>query len=154
MSAAARVLALSLAVASLTGCSVLSDALGEGEQGVFTLAVGDCLNDDTQEGEVSTIPVVDCDEPHDSEVYASVLMDDGDYPGEDATVAFADEQCTAQFEAFVGLSPEESKYGYGVLYPTAQSWAGGDREVLCRIVLGDGNGNTVKVTGSLENADE
>ena len=154
MSAAARVLAVGLAVLSLAGCSVLSDALGEGESDVFTLAVGDCLNDEAEEGDVSTVPVVDCDTPHDSEVYASVIMDDGDYPGVDATVAFADEQCLARFESFVGIPTTESRYGYGMLYPTAQSWAGGDREVLCRIVLGDGNGNTVKVTGSLAGANE
>jgi len=145
---------LSLTAAALTGCTILSQAIGEDESGVFTLSVGDCLNDSAQQGDVSTVPVVDCAEPHDSEIYASVLIEGDEYPGVEAVIEFADESCYDEFEAFVGIPKDTSKYGYGTLYPTAESWAGGDREVLCRIVLGDGEGNTVKIEGSLEGVEE
>ena len=136
-------------VVGLCGCSVLGDALGDGEVDVFTLVVGDCLNDASETGDVSTVPVVDCDEPHDSEVYARVLMDDPKYPGEEATIAAADEACRAEFERFVGVPSSQSEYRYATLYPTENSWSGGDREILCRIAHVDDAGAVTRVTGSL-----
>lgn len=142
---------VSLAAIALTGCSLLTEALNGGESDVFTIKVGDCLNDDASGGEISTVPVVDCDEPHDTEIYASILMDGDEYPGESETVDFADEACYNEFEDFVGTSYEESLYSYATLYPTAESWENfGDREVLCRIALADENGNIEKVEGSLK----
>lgn len=141
---------LSLAAIALTGCSLLTEVLNGGESDVFTIKVGDCLNDEAAGGEISTVPVVDCAEPHDSEIYASIIMDDGDYPGESDTIDIADEACYQEFDDFVGTSYEESLYSYATLYPTSQSWASGDREILCRIALADENGNIEKVTGSLE----
>jgi Septum formation len=149
-----RIIAISLLAVTLTGCSIVSDAFGEGETGVFSLAVGDCLDDGGTQSEVSTLPVVDCAELHDSEIYASVLMEGDEYPGTEATVEFADSACYDEFEAFVGIPQDESIYGYGTLYPTVDSWAGGDREVLCRIVLGDTDGNPVRIEGSLRGANE
>lgn len=145
---------LGLAALALTGCSLISSALNGGESGVFTLKVGDCLNDGETADEVSTVPVVPCDKPHDSELYASATMDDDEYPGVDATVEFADEVCLDQFEDFVGISYDESIYGYGIIYPSEDSWAGGDREVLCSIGQTDESGDIVKVEGSLEGANE
>ena len=145
---------ISLAAAALTGCSVISEALNGGESDVFTIEVGDCLNDEAASGEISTVPIVDCEEPHDSEIYAAIIMDDDEYPGEDATIQFADDACLGEFEDFVGVSYDDSKYGFATLYPTPESWAGGDREVLCRIALPDESGNIVKVEGSLEGVEE
>lgn len=45
--------------------------------------MGGCLNDGDVSGEVDTVPVVDCSDPHDSESYASIIMDEGDFPGAD-----------------------------------------------------------------------
>lgn len=145
---------ISLAAVALTSCSLITSALNGGESDVFTIKVGDCLNDEAASGEISTVPIVDCEEPHDSEVYASIIMDDDEYPGEEATIAFADEACLDEFDDFVGISYDESKYGFATLYPTPESWAGGDHEVLCRIALPDESGNIVKVEGSLEDAQE
>ena len=84
----------------LSGCSVISDLIGgnsvdRDESGVatedndnadaFTIAVGDCLNDSSIiNQEVTTIPLVTCDKPHDTEVVASILVEDGEFPGDDA----------------------------------------------------------------------
>jgi hypothetical protein len=133
---------------------VLPTARGDGEAGVFTLQTGDCLNDAAETGDVTMVPVIDCTKPHDSEIYASAVMDDGKYPGLDPTREFAKTTCAAQFETFVGLSDEQSIYTFATLYPTPASWAGGDREVLCRIALVDANGDVVRVKGSLKGIDK
>lgn len=131
---------------------MLGDALGDGETGVFTLSVGDCLDDAAETGDISTVPVVDCDQPHDSEVYARVLMDDPEYPGEEATIAAADDACRSEFERFVGIPSSDSIYSFASLYPTENSWSGGDREILCRLALVDETGAVTRVTGSLAGA--
>ena len=129
---------------------MVNDALGTGETGVFALSVGDCLNDASETGDVSTVPVVDCDSPHDSEIYAIVIMHDEEYPGEEATIAAADDACRAEFERFVGIPAADSIYSYATLYPTESSWDGGDREILCRIAFAREDGSIEKVSGSLE----
>jgi hypothetical protein len=144
---------------ALAGCSLLGgagntgaepDADGE-EAGVFTIQVGDCLNGHV-EGEVSTVERIDCAEPHDSEAYASVLLDDGEYPGDDAVVEQADEACFDEFETFVGLSYDDSVLTFSYYYPTPESWDSGDREVVCLILDVNDDGNTVKSEGTLKNA--
>jgi hypothetical protein len=145
---------IALAAVAMTGCSLITEALNGGESDVFTLKVGDCLNDEGVTGDIATVPIVDCTEPHDSEIFASIQMDDGDYPGESEAVTFADEQCYDEFEDFVGLSFDESIYTYSTFYPTQQSWDVGDREILCSITHIDENGDTVKIEGSLEGVEE
>ncbi|MCB7136993.1 septum formation family protein [Cellulosimicrobium marinum] len=118
---------------------------------VFSIAVGDCTDDaedasSTEAEEISTVAVVPCGEPHDNEVYASVLLDDGDYPGLEVVEAEADERCLGEFEGFVGAAYEESAYDYWPMYPTAESWATGDREILCLVY----HGELEKVTGTLK----
>jgi hypothetical protein len=148
-----RALALGALLLTLSGCAVVSDALGPGETIVFDISVGECLNDAAETGDVSTVPVVDCDKPHDSEVYAVIVMDDAEYPGDQAVVRRADEECRAEFESFIGVPAAESRYMFNALYPTENSWNGGDREILCRVAL-VADGEIQKVSGSLRDAGE
>lgn len=159
-----RVLAVTAIAAAgfaLSGCSLISqftgggtatrDDSGEVVEGndstdVFTLQVGDCLNDATASETVETIPTVPCDEPHDSEIYASVIMEGDTFPGTDAVIAEADAACLAAFDGFVGIAYSDSAYYYSYYFPTEGSWAGGDREILCTIY-----DETGQVTGSLQN---
>jgi hypothetical protein len=153
-------LTIGAAALALAGCSLLpggnggttptdnETATGEGETvDVFTVAVGDCLNDGGVEGEVSETVVIDCAEPHDSEAYASILIDDGDFPGDTAVADQAVADCTTEFNAFVGLDYNSSALDFAYYYPTEESWANGDREILCLIVDPAG-----KVEGSLQGA--
>lgn len=151
---ATAVASLGLAALALTGCSLISTVLNGGEADVFTLKVGDCLNDQAKSGDIDSLPTVDCKKPHDSEIYASVILDDGDYPGDEAIGTTADDECYGEFADFVGVSFDESKYTYATIFPTEDSWGAGDREVLCRIVLADENGAITQVTGSLEGVGE
>lgn len=154
--------AITIAGASLTGCSLLGNIGGgngatSGTDGtdapvgtdtdVFTVKVGDCLNDSAVEGEVTSVKAVDCTEPHDSEAFKSIDMDDGDFPGDTAVEDAAVSGCTEAFAGFVGLDYETSLLDFSYYTPTEAGWGGGDREILCLVIDPDG-----KTTGSLEGA--
>jgi len=144
-----RALAVGALLLTLSGCAVVGDAAGPGETIVFEITAGDCLNDAAETGEVSTVAVVDCAKPHDSEVYAAIVMADGDYPGDEQVLTQANDGCRAEFERFIGVPAAESRYMFNALYPTEGSWNGGDREILCRVALVT-DGMAEKVTGSLK----
>ncbi|MEP6479281.1 MAG: septum formation family protein [Rhodoglobus sp.] len=142
---------------ALAGCSLLGNvanngstdqSTGEGtDSDVFSIKVGDCLNDGDVEGEVSSVPITDCAKPHDSEAFKSILMADGDFPGDDAVTQQAIDGCTAAFTDFVGIDYDSSSLDFSYYFPTSDSWAQGDREILCLAI--DPNGQT---TGTLAGA--
>lgn len=159
----AAIAAAALLAASLTGCGAIGDLLSgpaqperdettqeiveSADADVFALRVGDCLNMIAAD-EVETVPVVPCGEPHSDEVFHEFQIPDGDYPGDDAVIAAAEESCLAAFEPFVGLPFEESTLDVSWYVPTQQSWEGmDDRTVSC--MVSDPAG---EVTGTLKNA--
>lgn len=158
MSRTLAILTVGAASIALAGCSLLGNLTGANTGGespsgegdttdVFTIKVGDCLNDGGATGEVSEVPKIDCAEPHDSEAYASIMMADGDFPGDTAVDDQAVSDCTSQFNSFVGINYDDSTLDFAYYYPTEASWAQGDREILCLIVDPAG-----QVTGSLKGA--
>jgi Septum formation len=106
--------------------------------------VGDCLNEappeDASRTEVADVPAVPCEQEHAGEVYHTFELDDADaYPGYDEVSSLADEECIAQFEAFVGLPYNESRLDYWTLVPSDDTWNNlDDREVVC--IVGDPQG--------------
>lgn len=160
-SRALAVAVVALAALSLSGCSLLSqlgnttqrDASGtptaaNDDADVFTIRVGDCLNDSSSNGTVTTAPIVPCDQPHDSEAYASFTLADGKFPGATAVTTRANEGCADAFPAFIGTSYDDSDLSISYYFPTKESWDGNhDREILCT-VYDDGT----KTTGTLKNA--
>jgi hypothetical protein len=144
---------IGLGVAVLAGCQAapIDAASGESasEKSILSLEVGWCLNDVDQPiaQEMTDIPAVPCDQPHQSEVYAEIFIDEPSFPGVDALVDFASENCTQAFESFIGLPYIDSELSFHFYYPTANSWAVGDRSVFC--VAYDPEGDTA---GSLEEA--
>jgi hypothetical protein len=135
----ASVLLLSLALA---GCGLFGG-------NVFDLEVGDCFNDgDLGEGatEVDNLPIVDCEELHDNEVFATFDMTEASYPGDETTQQIAFEGCIDRFDAWIGLPYEDSALDVTYLYPTQQTWDDGDREIVCAVYRLDG----IQVTGTLE----
>lgn len=143
----------------LSGCSIIgplvpADEPVRDEDGLivepneqtdaFTLVVGDCLDDAEAQGEITTVPTVPCSDPHDSEIYAAFELTGSAYPGEDTVTGKAEVLCLPAFEEFVGEPYLDSRFDFAYYYPTAESWASGDREVLC--VIYDPAG---PVTGSL-----
>jgi hypothetical protein len=130
-------LALTAAAVALAGCSLIESVVTgvpEGESDVFTLKIGDCLNDATAGDEVESVPLVDCSEPHDSEVFARTDSTSAEFPGNtplsDELIAFCQGEA---FTEFVGLAYIDSVYETSGYYPTELSWSNGDRELLCTI---------------------
>ncbi|MEY9210941.1 septum formation family protein [Thermobifida halotolerans] len=162
---AAATTAIAAATLALSGCGLLlpgggdlEEALqdleqlentsGTSEEDVFAIAVGDCFPPDNSGAEeVTTVEVVPCSEPHDSEAYAAGYMPDGPYPGDYEIQTFADDFCMTEFDSFVGLPYEESVLDFSYFSPTESSWEQGDREILCTIFDPDG-----EVTGTLAGA--
>lgn len=151
-----------LAATALTGCSIVGDLLGDpgsavrdeegqvvepGDVDVFSLAIGDCFDDEGTGDQISSVPIVPCSDPHDNEVYHEFEVADGEYPGDEAIAAQADEGCLGAFAGFVALAYDDSVLGYFPLTPTASGWEQGDRLVQCAIYEPD-----IKVTGTLKNA--
>jgi hypothetical protein len=147
------------AVAALTGCSVLENifpAQAErdsetqeiaeaGQQDVFDVNVGDCFDDaDSTSDEISDVPAVPCAEPHDNEIYYLFDLAGDEYPVD--TPDQADAGCYDPFTTFVGIDVESSALDYYPIYPTAETWATGDREVICVVF------DTVPTTGTLAGA--
>jgi hypothetical protein len=94
---------------------------------------------------------VDCALPHDNEVYAIVTHAAArtePYPGDDALVDFADDQCFAQFEPFVGKQYELSELEIGHIRPSGESWAERDRTIYCFVFDRD----MEKLTGTAANS--
>lgn len=148
---AAALLIAGAAGIALAGCSLLNNLgnqtqTGEGtDTDVFTIKVGDCLNDASAGDEVSSVPTVPCSEPHDSEAYHAFNLPDGEYPGDANIQTAAGEGCVPAFDTYVGIAYQESKLDFAYYFPTTASWADGDREILC--IVYDPNG---QVTGSLK----
>ncbi|MFD6949193.1 hypothetical protein A6A08_05600 [Nocardiopsis sp. TSRI0078] len=108
---------------------------GPEDTDVFSLFVGDCTNEVTDEGAFSEAPKIDCSEPHDYEIYHSEdLQESGAYPGFDLVSSMAGDVCHAAFEGFVGTAPETSDLRSTPWFPTEEGWnVQGDREVLCLV---------------------
>ncbi len=136
-------LALLTLVASCGG-----DGDGGGDADVFSLSVGTCF-DDQDDGEISSVPAVDCSEPHDNEVFALIDYTETDeYPGSEEMSEIGTNLCIEEFEAYVGLDYPSSELEVFAIYPTEASWAGGDREVICNLYDSDLD----KLTGTMEGA--
>jgi hypothetical protein len=147
---ALAVVAITISAFALAGCSFFPGGSDETGDDVFSIEVGDCLNDAEadadNDGQVKSVPIVDCAEEHDSEAYHADDLEDGDFPTKDVLGEAAETICGPTFEEFVGLSYEESVYNYSYYVPTQKSWDNGDREVLCVAYADDAS----KITGSLE----
>ena len=165
--AAAATVSLTL----LTGCGAFLDEIVSGgdaprdepggeitasaEADAFEILKGDCIDlvaldgyGDTAEGEdfeVETVPVVPCAEEHTGEVYAELVMKGDKYPGDKGISRKFEQWCHAEFEKFVGLSYDESVYGYTGFYPTEDTWEQLDDRTLQCIIS-----STEPVTGSLK----
>jgi len=151
---------VSAALLALAGCSLIGGAsdperddsgtivASDDDADVFALRVGDCMASTDEATEVQTVPTRPCTELHDSEIFASTTLPDGDFPGDDAVTATADDFCYGQFQTFVGMAYEQSVLELSYFMPSKESWDGmGDREVLCILVDPAGG-----VTGTMQGA--
>ena len=120
--------------------------IGEGSVDAFEVAVGDCFDDSNSFDEISSLPGVPCLEPHDNEAYAVINLTLDSYPAGDGMGDMASDVCLEQFESFVGRDYETSELDIFTMYPTSESWAQNDREVVCAVYSMDAS----KLTGSVQ----
>lgn len=109
--------------------------------------MGDCFNDDPFASEtVETVPTASCSQPHDNEIYFRYSMTDAAFPGDDEATDAGFSRCLDEFDGFVGVSYLNSALDLFPITPTAESWAEGDRVVLCALYALD----LSKLEGSME----
>ena len=105
----------------------------------FDLEVGECF-DGPDSGTIEEVERIDCASPHIFEIYAAVVhsgANNDPFPGDEAIATFAEDECIAAFEPFVGLDYDSSELFIFYLQPTEETWQIGDREVLCTVYLED-----------------
>ncbi|MGN8025689.1 septum formation family protein [Microbacterium sp. 22242] len=146
----------------LSGCSLLSSALGGGGDAprddksgkvtqssnvdIFNLKVGDCKLKDSGT-QISETDVVPCDKPHDEEVYYEFKLADGEY---DSSVIDTEVNKCAEdaFTSFIGVAYDASSLDVSYMTPTKDTWEKmNDRLVQC--IVSDPAGQTI---GSLKGA--
>ena len=108
--------------------------VGEGNIDAFKIRVGDCFDDSSSfADEITSLPGVPCSEPHDNEAYAVVNLTIATYPKDEVMMELANKSCRDRFESFVGRDYESSSLEIFTIYPTVESWAQNDREVVCAV---------------------
>lgn len=105
--------------------------------------VGDCLKEIPDGARVMTVQTIGCDEPHAGEVFAVLSMPDGDFPGQKAIDDYAD-KCSPELASYSPAAMEDDSIQMYVLYPTAETWAEGDRAVTCIATLDPPRTGTIK----------
>lgn len=122
------------------------DVLNLDHEDVFSIDVGVCFDDENlEEEEVSSVPVRECNEPHDNEIYFAFDLPDGKFPKTDEPM-YA--KCEEEFGNFIGVKYDDSIYDYDIMSPTKSSWEDNDREVLCFVY----DSNDEKLEKSLKDA--
>ena len=114
----------------------------------FSVRLGDCFDDpDVYTEEFSSLPGVPCSEPHDNEAFAVFDLTMSEYPEWDIA-EISESSCIDRFEAYVGRDYETSALDVVTMYPTAESWAQNDREVVCALYDMSGEKLVGSVKGS------
>ena len=98
--------------------------------------------------------VVECDEPHEAEVYAQFTVERDelpgtadDYPGGSELTWYAQGECQGRFGAYTAHSYWTSRYDLRTVTPSFSTWDVGDRITTCLIVDGDGAALTGSARG-------
>ena len=116
----------------------------------FDLEVDDCWRVPMVEVDANDTVLMDCEQPHQYQVYylTDYAGDKDEFPGKEAMESAADEACIGAFEDYVGIDYESSEFDYATLYPSEESWADGDRELLCSLAASDNSDWTGSAKGA------
>ena len=110
-----------------------TDAPATGTIPAKDLVVGNCISDaNATTGDVTTFDAVECDKPHDGEVFTIIKLAGEKYPGLKFVTGKGQRGCRARLRRQATRKAYRDKQlGYKFVYPTKQSWAQGDHEVTC-----------------------
>jgi hypothetical protein len=108
--------------------------IGKGTVTATDVKVGDCLKEIPGSTRVLTVDTIECDQPHAGEVFAVLLMPEGDFPGEPAIEEYQN-KCEPELASYAPEAITDDSVQLYVLYPTAETWEQGDRAVTCVATL-------------------
>lgn len=142
-------------VLTLAGCNKKEAVASAEEQShdVFALKIGECFNDEKPTSDsdestsVSTVPLIECQQPHDNEVFANHDLTGSTFPSDAEMESQATSLCRSSFDGYVGKPYDDSVLSVGWITPTAESWSKQDRTVNCILYQDD-----TKITGSKRGA--
>lgn len=108
----------------------------------FDLRAGQCFNegswfDEARERRIDLTASIGCEQPHQREVYFEAEFpapNGAPFPGEAAMQEWSTELCYSEFEQFVGLEYERSRYEISFIHPTESTFeheVGRHRRVTC-----------------------
>lgn len=108
------------------------------------MRVGDCANypdiptDADGTFEFTDLKAQRCSDPHDFEMYAILSFPAGSndpFPGRDAIIEWALNECYDRFEPYTGVAYEESlDLDIDGFLPSEDSWEQGDRHIQCLLI--------------------
>lgn len=124
-----------------------------GKISVFNVQVGDCLKDGDlanheTRGSVSESVGVPCTEPHKYEVFGEKVISDLADFSRVAVISEAEEFCLSAFQSYIGVAYKDSLFEFTYLFPSADSWTGGDKEITCLVESGSSQMLNVSVRNS------
>jgi hypothetical protein len=108
--------------------------IGKGTVTATDVKVGDCLKEIPSSTRVLTVDTVGCEEMHAGEVFAVLMMPDGDFPGQSAIEEYQN-KCEPELSSYAPDAITDESVQLYVLYPTAETWEQGDRAVTCVATL-------------------
>jgi hypothetical protein len=108
--------------------------IGKGTVTATDVKVGDCLKEIPGSTRVLTVDTIGCDETHAGEVFAVLLMPEGDFPGQSAIEEYQN-KCEPELSSYSPAAITDNSVQLYVLYPTAETWDQGDRAVTCIATL-------------------
>jgi hypothetical protein len=108
--------------------------IGRGTVTATDVKVGDCLKEIPGSTRVLTVDTIECDKPHAGEVFAVLLMPDGNFPGQSAINDYQT-KCEPELASYAPDAITDDSVQLYVLYPTEETWKQGDRAVTCVATL-------------------
>lgn len=141
---------IAIGLAIFGGFAVYRNVTSEETVTVAEMAPGTCLQDPGP-GLVGDAPLVDCDKPHDLEVFALVPLpfaEDAALPDEEILFDSAFDTCLPRFETYTGQDWDTSPYYLDAFVPDRHSWKSGDREAICFLFQVSSGGDLKTSTGS------
>ncbi len=113
----------------------LEQGLGSGYEDI---EVGECILIPDSEVVIGFVERP-CEQPHGGEVYLVGNLPPGPFPGNQEAISEVQDRCLNAFNAYVGISYDESAYDMWSVSPQKSNWARGERDYLCAVTTVDGS---------------
>ncbi|MGZ4513636.1 MAG: septum formation family protein [Mycobacterium sp.] len=131
-----------LVIAAIIVAAIVFD---DGSVQATNIKTGDCIADAPADGaNVTRLPKVSCDEPHEGEVYAMIRVSGDTFPGQTAMQSEYEQRCMSALESYAPDAANDPGISGFLLYPSQETWDRGDRDVACIAITTD------KRTGSIK----